>query len=238
VWGLRLRTKSGRRGEQGRGIGRASVEAGNIGRGVLLPIAHSLNKSSEPSQFDRWRDALLGGVAASTVMLYGARPVRTACATSGTTLNCTGTISGTSVPGVTNGGIIATTPTFATIHVYNLTASIAPSTANTAGISFTGTGAITINTDASAFTIAPTGTTSNGITASGAGTTAININNNMNIISALGNGINAVRTAAGAVTVVNNANVTSKPPICSHQASSPTRSAATRRSTLPEPSRR
>jgi hypothetical protein len=93
-------------------------------------------------------------------------------------------------------------------------------------------------TDASAFTIAPTGTTSNGITASGAGTTAININNNMNIISALGNGINAVRTAAGAVTVVNNANVTSKPPICSHQASSPTRSAATRRSTLPEPSRR
>jgi len=35
------------------------------GRGVLQPIAHSLDKSPEPSQFEHWRDALLGSVAAS-----------------------------------------------------------------------------------------------------------------------------------------------------------------------------
>jgi hypothetical protein len=35
------------------------MEAGNTGRGVLFPIAHSLNKSSELSQFERWRDAVL-----------------------------------------------------------------------------------------------------------------------------------------------------------------------------------
>jgi hypothetical protein len=35
------------------------MEAGNTGRGVLFPIAHSLNKSSELSQFERWREALM-----------------------------------------------------------------------------------------------------------------------------------------------------------------------------------
>ena len=44
---------------------REPAEAGKTGRGVFQPIAQSLNRSSEPSQFERWRDALLGSVAAS-----------------------------------------------------------------------------------------------------------------------------------------------------------------------------
>jgi hypothetical protein len=205
VWGLRLRTKSGRRDEQGRGTNRAPAEAGKPGRGVLLPIAHSLSRgnSSEPSQFERWRDALLGSVAASAVMLYGARPVRANCVGPAPTLTCTGVISGTAAPGVTNGGISATSPTYTTINVNNLAANIAPSAAGVAGVSLTGTGAITNNTDLGSFAILPTGTTANGITGSGSGTTAINITNKGTITSALGNGIFAQRTGAGTVTVTN-----------------------------------
>jgi hypothetical protein len=204
-----LRTKSGRRDERGRGANRAPAEAGKTGRGVLLPIAHSLSRgnSSEPSQFERWRDALLGSVAASAVMLYGARPVRAACAGATPTLSCTGTITGTST---SNGGVLANNNGFTTINISALTANIAPTTG--AGVSVTNASAISITSDTGTYSIVTANTTNgDGIFATGAGTTAITINSKGNINTTAGRlGIYARRTGAGAVSVTSQGNISSR----------------------------
>jgi hypothetical protein len=180
-------------------------------------IHSTRGNSSEPSQFERWRDALLGGVAASAFMLYGARPVRAACLGI-PVLTCNTDISGT---GVVNGGITVTGPTTTTVNVDNLSAqanTITPAS-GTSGIVFSSTTTpITINTSTITFgvpvNINATGTNADGINASGSTSTvqAITITSNGNI-SATRYGIFAQRsgTAASPVTVTSNIEGVSAP---------------------------
>ena len=162
------------------------------------------------SQIDQWRAALFRTVALGALMVYGGRPVQAACVGAGTTLTCTGAITGTAAPGVVNGGItVPTTPTnYIVLNVNNLTNTIAPNS-GVDGINMvktTSTG-ITINSVA---TISATGAGGDGMIAYSRGGT-VNVSQTGDVTSALGLGVYArSNTGTGVVSVTTVGNINSR----------------------------
>ncbi len=116
-----------------------------------------------------WRAALLGTVAAGTLLLSTPRAAKANCVGPAPTLTCTGTISGTAGPGVVNGGIKVPAG-YSTLNVNNITANITPNT-GVDGIYFHRVGAgnnIVIDSDTTPKAIVVNGASADGIDAQSA----------------------------------------------------------------------
>ncbi|WEK50871.1 MAG: autotransporter domain-containing protein [Candidatus Kaistia colombiensis] len=106
-----------------------------------------------------WRSALLGGAAASAILLGMAAPAfadPSSCSTSGTTETCSGDLA--------NGIDIGEDDGISKLIVTNPTGDIAPA-ADTSGIRFISNGAVEITSDTGAHAISVTGERANGIMA-------------------------------------------------------------------------
>lgn len=106
-----------------------------------------------------WRSALLGGAAASAILLGMAAPAfadPSSCSTSGTTETCSGDLA--------NGIDIGEDDGISKLIVTNPTGNIAPA-ADTSGIRFISNGAVEITSDTGAHSISVTGERANGIMA-------------------------------------------------------------------------
>lgn len=205
--GCELRTVSSKK--------RASLAAAPTGPASVFeasslapPLVRPSQSHPEVSQIERWRAALFRTVALGALMVYGGRPVQAACTgVSPAPLVCTGVITGTSAPGVTNGGILASN-TFSTIDISALTANITPNS-GVDGINIVhNSSAISITSDTGPYSIITTGNTNaDGMDVSGSGTQSITIDHTGNI-TATGRGIWARRTGAGAVSVTTEGDIT------------------------------
>jgi uncharacterized protein with beta-barrel porin domain len=158
----------------------------------------------------RFRDAFLGTVAAGALSLAFGGPAMAVPLPAGCTVDITGTIE--TCTGNQSAGIAITSPTnVTTLNVNNLTQAIAPpiiGPPGTDGISFSSTGAVTINSNTGAFGISTTN--ADGIYASNV-SGALTVTSTGNISTAGGNalGIDAMGgVGAGAVTVTSTGNIT------------------------------
>lgn len=123
-----------------------------------------------------WRAALATGVASTALLAYDGRPVRAQTVPpvapcnqitgiNGSIVTCTGDVSA--------GVRINSGSPYSVLNVNNLTTDIAPAP-GIDGISFTSSGAVTINSNTGAFEIITTGASAAGISASGDTSVTIN----------------------------------------------------------------
>jgi uncharacterized protein with beta-barrel porin domain len=103
-----------------------------------------------------WRSALFGSAATGAMILAMGAPAWGACVTNGTTLDCSGNLSG--------GIDIAETDSIDTLNVSGVTGAIAPAE-GTSGIRFLSNGAVTIESNTGAHAIHATGDGADGIKA-------------------------------------------------------------------------
>ncbi len=136
------------------------------------------------------RNLLLGSVAAGVAIFGYGRAAYAACTTVGTTMTCTGDLSG---------GVAASNPV-TVLNVNSLTEDIKPPV--NGGINFTSDGAITIVSDTGDFEIIVTGLHAGGIFASSSGNEAVSVTHTGDITSTVDVGIYA-RSNGGAVTTVS-----------------------------------
>ncbi len=135
------------------------------------------------------RNLLLGSVAAGVAIFGYGRAAYAACTTVGTTMTCTGDLSG---------GVVASNPV-TVLNVNSLTEDIRPPV--NGGINFTSDGAITIVSDTGDSEIIVTGFAP-GIRASTSGAAAVSVTHTGDITSITNQGINA-RSLGGAITTVS-----------------------------------
>jgi len=151
----------------------------------------------------RWRAFLMGTAAAGALLYASPKPARAgpdACGLGGGVATCQGNQSA----GIASGVDFAAG--YTTLNVNTLTQNIAPA-AGTDGINFTGTGAVTVNSNTGAFSIQTTGT-GQGIYARAGGANAANVTHTGDVTATNGNGIYAF-SAGGGVTVNSTGDVTS-----------------------------
>jgi hypothetical protein len=141
------------------------------------------------------RNLLLGSVAAGVAIFGYGRAAYAACTTVGTTMTCTGDLSG---------GVAATNPV-TVLNVNSLTTDITP-VATVHGINFTSDGAITIVSDTGDSEIIVTGPATDGIFASSSGSEAVSVTHTGDITSTLNVGIYA-RSDGGTVTTVSTGDI-------------------------------
>ncbi len=159
-------------------------------------------------RFRRFRRALLP-LAAAAALLFAGGPAAWAqsitpadkCAADGTTVTCTGDLSGgVDVDG--GGG------TYTRLHIHGLTGDIEPA-GGTKGVVFSNGGNVSLNVDTGGFDIVTQGTRSEGILAQSSGNGSITIDMTGNIVTKgeESEGIDADGDGSGAVTITVTGNI-------------------------------
>ena len=166
------------------------------------------NRSAAGLRFRRFRRALLPLAAAAALLFAGGPAARAQsitppdkCAADGTTVTCTGDLSGgVDVDG--GGG------TYTGLNIHGLTGDIAPA-GGTEGIKFSSGGNVSLNVDTGGFDIVTQGTRSEGILAQSSGNGSITIDMTGNIVTKgeESEGIDAKGDGSGAVTITVTGNI-------------------------------